>query len=83
VTTVTSQTTCCSLPGDVNDNTAGPDIADLVYLVNYMFKQGPAPPCMDTSDINGNQAGPDIADLVYLVNYMFKQGAAPLCGGPF
>ena len=29
--------------GDVNGNGAGPDIADLVYLVAYMFSSGPAP----------------------------------------
>jgi len=73
---------CCSIPGDINDNGVGPDIADLVYLVNYMFKQpAPGPPCWDTADVNNNGAGPDIADLVYLVNYMFKQPAPdPLCG---
>ena len=72
---------CCILPGDINDNGVGPDIADLIFLVNYMFKEGPEPPCWDTADINGNEAGPDIADIVYLVNYMFKQPApAPLCG---
>ena len=37
-------TTCCLLRADVDHNGSGPDIADLVYLVNYMFNGGPAPP---------------------------------------
>ncbi|MFH1686655.1 MAG: FG-GAP-like repeat-containing protein [bacterium] len=53
------------------------NIADLVYLVNYMFNGGPVPACWDEVDIDGNGAGPDIADLVYLVNYMFNSGPLP------
>ena len=61
-------------------NGFGPDIADIVYLVNYMFKGGSEPPCWDTVDLNNNGAGPDIADLVYLVNYMFMEGPETMCG---
>ena len=34
-----------SRTGDVNNNGTGPDVQDLTYLVNYMFKGGPAPVC--------------------------------------
>lgn len=68
---------CCSLRGDVDNNEVGPDIADLVFLVNYMFSGGQEPPCTDHADIDGNLVGPDIADLVFLVNYMFSGGPAP------
>ncbi|MFH1686117.1 MAG: hypothetical protein ABIE70_01180 [bacterium] len=73
---------CCQIVGDVNHDGAGPDIADLVYLVNYMFNGGPPPPCDEgglfvEADVNGDGAGPDIADLVYLVNYMFNGGPPP------
>ena len=72
---------CCVLRGDIDHNGAGPDIADLVFLVNYMFNGGPVPPCIEEADVNGDGAGPDIADLVYLVNYMFNGGPAPIpCG---
>ena len=30
---------------DVDGNGSGPNIADLVYLVNYMFNGGPPPVC--------------------------------------
>lgn len=52
------------------------DIADLVYLVDYMFNGGSTPPCYEEANIDG--AGSiDIADLVYLVDYMFTGGPAP------
>ncbi len=63
--------TCADMNGDGN----GPDIADLVYLVDYMFQGGDPPipdPCV--ADVNGDGNGPDIADLVYLVDYMFTGG---------
>ena len=74
---------CCIPPirGDaLMDGVAGEpgiDIADLVYLVNYMFKEGPEPSCPEEADVNAVD-GLDIADLVYLVNYMFKEGPEPL-----
>ncbi|MFH1687957.1 MAG: hypothetical protein ABIE70_10630 [bacterium] len=68
---------CCEVPGDIDESGTGPNIADLVYLVNYMFNGGPQPICMQTTDIDGNGDGPNIADLVYLVNYMFNGGPEP------
>ncbi|MFH1686649.1 MAG: FG-GAP-like repeat-containing protein [bacterium] len=67
------------LCGDANGDGVGPDIADLVYLVNYMFNGGPVPPLLEMTDVDGNGVGPDIADLVYLVNYMFNGGPALAC----
>ena len=66
--------------GDIDGN-GNPtiDIADLVYLVDYMFQDGPEPPIMEAADIDGS-GGPspiDISDLVYLVDYMFTGGPAP------
>ncbi|HOP06922.1 MAG TPA: hypothetical protein PLF13_06485 [candidate division Zixibacteria bacterium] len=55
------------------------DISDVVYLVNYMFQQGPAPVCMDEANVNGSELPePDISDLVYLASYMFNQGPPPV-----
>jgi len=65
---------CCVVPGDVDFDGAGPNIADLVFLVAFMFSGGDAPPCMQTADIDGSGTGPDIADLVYLVAFMFSGG---------
>jgi hypothetical protein len=68
---------CCEIRADIDYNGGEPDIADLVYLVDYMFAGGPQPPCWQASDVDANDAGPDIADLVYLVDYMFAGGEAP------
>ncbi len=65
------------LCGDIDFDGKGPDIADLVYLVDYMFQDGPPPIIMCSSDIDANGEAPNIADLVYLVEYMFQGGPEP------
>ena len=67
--------------GDADGNGSGPDIADLVYLVDYMFGQpaGPPPVEFQAADVNGDSAL-DIADLLNLVEYQFNSGPAPTCG---
>jgi hypothetical protein len=69
---------CCTIRADIDHNGTGPDIADLVSLVDFMFGGGTALACPAEADINGNGSGPDIADLVYLVEYMFSSGPAPV-----
>jgi hypothetical protein len=79
--TLTVAAGCCENRGDVDHLGGSPpiDISDLVYLVDYMFTNGPEPPCMDEGDIDGLGGEPpiDISDLVYLVDYMFTNGPAP------
>ncbi|MBU8934630.1 MAG: VCBS repeat-containing protein [candidate division Zixibacteria bacterium] len=58
------------LPDEIN-------IADLTYLVAYLFTGGAEPPCIDESDIDGN-GEINIADLTYLVAYLFTGGPAPV-----
>ncbi len=73
------QTGCCYLRGDI-DHSGGPpiDIADLVWLIDYMFTGGPEPICWQEGDINADGAPQiDIADMVYLVDYMFTGGPPP------
>jgi len=69
---------CCDLAGDTNDDGAV-DIADLVFLVDFMFSAGQAPPCHHAADMDAG-GGIDISDLVILVDYMFVGGSAPICG---
>ena len=68
---------CCQLRGDIVAS-GDINIEDLLYLVDYMFNQGPQPVCMDAADINGNAVGPDIEDLLYMVDYMFNLGPLPV-----
>ncbi|MDH4033662.1 MAG: FG-GAP-like repeat-containing protein [candidate division Zixibacteria bacterium] len=66
------------LCGDINGNGTVGDIADLVYLVDYMFSGGPPPPNVNAANVDGDN-GINIADLVYLVDWMFNLGPGPLC----
>jgi hypothetical protein len=69
---------CCQIRGDINNDGSVPDIVDLIYMVTYMFQEGPKPLCMAATDTNGDgSAEPDITDLIYLVTYMFQDGPLP------
>ncbi len=61
--------------GDANRN-GEINIADVVFLVNYLFRNGMAPWPVLAGDANGNMEV-EIADAVYLVNYLFKGGPQP------
>jgi glucose/arabinose dehydrogenase len=56
------------------------DVADLTFLVAYLFQSGPAPSCDDEANVDGiiGVGGPvDVADLTYLVAYLFQSGPLP------
>ena len=61
--------------GDVN-NDGIVDIGDPIYLLNYLFVNGPAPPCPDAAD-GDNDGLVNITDAVYMVFYVFGIGVAP------
>ncbi len=70
---------CCVVRGDI-DHSGGAEpinIADLVYLVDYMFNEGPQPICLEEADMDAT-GEINIADLVYLVDYMFNEGPEPV-----
>ncbi len=54
------------------------NIADAVYLINYLFIGGQPPIPMEAGDANCDRLV-NIADVVYLINYLFLGGAPP-CG---
>jgi bacillopeptidase F len=55
------------------------EMADVVYLVNYLFQNGSPPDPMAAGDPNASCLV-DGADVMYLVNYLFKNGPAPQYG---
>jgi len=67
--------------GDANNDGVGPIVDDLVFLVDYIFKGGEAPPIIDAANVDGiiNGGIPvDVADLTFLVNFIFKGGIDPI-----
>jgi CubicO group peptidase (beta-lactamase class C family) len=62
--------------GDINQSGTYTS-ADVILLVNYVFKGGTAPPpCPATGDVNCSGSVTS-ADIIGLVNHVFKGGAAP------
>jgi hypothetical protein len=70
-----SETSC--LCGDVTGNSVV-DIADVVFLVTYLYAEGPPPDPMETGDVN-NDCVVNIADVIYLRDYLFGGGPPPEC----
>jgi len=64
--------------GDLNDDGSGPNVADLTYLVDYLFAGGPPSPIIEAANVDGEN-DINISDLTYLVDYLFRAGAAPVC----
>ncbi len=67
---------CCTLRGDANGD-SNLNVSDLTFMVNYLFKGGAAPACLDHADVN-NDGNVNVADLTFMVNYLFKGGPAPV-----
>ncbi len=66
---------CCVVRGDVN-HSGTINVVDLSYLVDYLFFEGPAPPCFEEGDVDGSIAI-NVVDLTYLVDYLFFFGPPP------
>jgi len=63
--------------GDVNGDGII-NSGDVVYLIDYLFKGGPAPLPSSSGDVNCDGII-NSADVVYLIDYLFKGGASPSC----
>lgn len=61
--------------GDTNNDTLN-DISDAVFLLNYLFAGGAAPPCAEVSDVN-DDGNVDISDSVFLLGFLFSGGDPP------
>jgi len=52
------------------------DIIDVVFLINYLFIEGPAPDPWVNGDVTCN-GEIDVEDVVYLTSYLFQNGPSP------
>ncbi len=73
---------CVGMRGDVNfDPQDQVNIADVTYLVDYVFLGGPEPQCREEADfIDDPLNTPTVEELTWLVAYLFQGGDPPsLC----
>jgi hypothetical protein len=64
--------------GDVNyDNVV--NFGDVVYIVNFVFREGPPPQFLCDGDVNGDRLL-NIGDAVYLMGWLYRDGQPPDCG---
>jgi hypothetical protein len=67
-----------AMRGDA-DNDGVVQIADIMYLINYVFYGGNPPiPFLEVGNCNCDDVV-DIGDIVYLINYVFYSGEEPNC----
>jgi len=52
------------------------DLGDVIYLINYLYKDGPPPLPFFSGDVTGDMMV-DISDVVYLINYLYREGPPP------
>ncbi len=61
--------------GDANDS-GSINNTDVIYLSNYLYSGGPAPPCWAQGDVN-DSGSINNTDIIYLSNYLYSGGPAP------
>ena len=61
--------------GDANDD-GGVNIADGIWILNELFRDGAPSPCQSAADANGD-LGVSIADATYIFSYRFAGGDEP------
>lgn len=54
------------------------DIADVVFLINYLYRNGEAPNPVERGDANCN-GEVTVGDIVFLISYLYKNGPPPPC----
>jgi len=64
--------------GDIDGDGTNPNVADLTYLVVFLFAEGTPPPITEAADLDG-VTGINVADVTYLVAYLFMGGSDLVC----
>ncbi len=54
------------------------NFADVMYMINYLYKSGPYPVSFEAGDANCD-GDHGIVDIILLINYLYKGGRPPGC----
>jgi hypothetical protein len=54
------------------------DAADIVYIINYLYREDPPPVPMESGDATCD-GDVNASDVVLLIGYLFRDGPAPCC----
>lgn len=52
------------------------NLADAIFLIQYLFNDGPAPACLSAASSNGDNLA-DLSDAIFLIQYNFNDGSPP------
>ncbi|MCH9024736.1 MAG: hypothetical protein IH931_05310, partial [candidate division Zixibacteria bacterium] len=69
---------CIGIRGDINGDGINANVLDLTYMIDDIFRGGPASPCEEEADLDGNGISSNILDLTYLVDDIFRGGQDPV-----
>jgi hypothetical protein len=68
---------CGYVCGDATDDLRT-DMADALFLTNFIFRGGPGPSDLSHGDANCN-GHTNIVDVLHIVNFLFRDGPVPCC----
>lgn len=54
------------------------NIADVIYMINYLYRSGPPPVSFEAGDANCDDDH-SLLDIVFLINYLYRGGPPPGC----
>jgi len=57
------------------------NLSDGLHVLEFLFREGARPPCLDASDAN-DDATLDVSDPIVILNYLFLGTAVPAPPGP-
>ena len=68
--------------GDMDGNGVVFPILDALFLLEFGFLAGPAPPCFDAADVDDNGIVFPILDALFILEFGFTDGPEPPAPGP-
>ncbi|UCD94235.1 MAG: thrombospondin type 3 repeat-containing protein, partial [Candidatus Zixiibacteriota bacterium] len=69
---------CDYICGDA-DGSGGLNLLDVTFIINYLYKEGPAPVPVEASGECNGDGSLNILDVTHLINFLYKEGPPPVC----